>query len=95
MEKTKKIEWNGMEWNGMEWNGMEGNSNAGFCLLNSTAIETYARAFLSLIRHVARSENLEGRVVRGPKNLGGEQLGQGQNLGGIRPPCLPPSNMPA
>ena len=24
-------------------------------------------------RHVARSENLEGRVIHGAKNLGGEQ----------------------
>ena len=51
-----------------------------------------------LCRHVARSENLGGRVVLGGDNvpplveIGLTDLPK--TGGGVRPPCLPPSNMP-
>ena len=49
-------------------------------------------------RHVSRSENLGGRVVLGGDNvpplveIGLTDLPK--TGGGVRPPCLPPSNMP-
>ena len=42
-----------------------------------------------IVRHVARSENLGGRVIRGTKNLGASSKGEAKIWVGVRP-LLPP-----
>ena len=59
-------------------------------LENLQACFSWAKSF----RHVARSENLEGRVIRGAKNLGGRAVRAGPKSGGRTPSLPPPSNMP-